>query len=86
MSDIYGVGSSSLVVIVGYGNKIGFSNNISTSGAVYKVTSSGQDNTPSINFTGGTINSDFDTITFVNPVPNGINRKEVWYKVEKSQQ
>lgn len=70
-----GLISGTLVLKIGYGQKIGLSNNVEATGDVYMVTEAGGGNTTLNSLL--VINSTFDTVIF-SALPNGIDDKQLW--------
>ena len=75
-------GNPNFILIIGWGNKIGLANDITTSSAAYKTTGpGGSDITNSVK---DRTNTDYNTVHFPTPFPNAVNDWKVWYTATKS--
>lgn len=73
------LGNPQAGVYIGYGNRIGLTNDLVNPGYVYKVTDSNAN--IATNLIG--INESYDTVIFTN-APNGSRDYKVWYRAERS--
>ena len=82
MTQAYGAGNVlAPTFVLGWGQKVGLANNITTISDVYKITEQGLDVTdPGLNLR-LVINADKDWIAF-NNLPNGVRKYEVWYRAK----
>ena len=76
-------GNPNFILRIGWGNKIGLANDIVTSSDVYKVVgpASQGDITTSVQ---ATVNTDYNTVTFPGPVPDGADDRVVYYTIRRS--
>ncbi len=77
----YSLQVATFAVVIGYGNRLGLSNDLRYWGDVYKIVESGQ--TFETQRTIGLIDSDFNTYVPV-LLPNGARTYTVWYRVKNS--
>lgn len=75
-----------IVIKIGFGNKIGLANNVTSTADIYKVSDvGGADVTDPIANPAVVLDATYDTVTFPT-APNGINEKRIWYKVRQGRQ
>lgn len=80
ITQAFGLMTAFPFIKIGFGQKIGLTNNIVNTADVYKITEEGGlDTTNSTNNPAVVIDTTYDTIVF-QTLPNGINEKKVWYK------
>lgn len=82
MTASYGLETGTFALYIGYGNRLGLSNDLRYFGDVYKIVESGT-TTSDVPIKNGLIDSDFNTYIPSN-LPNNTRTYTVWYRVKNS--
>jgi len=80
----YGLMTASPTFVIGWGQKVGLSNNVIATADVYKITEQGgQDVTDTTVSPAVTVNTAYDYMCFQR-LPNNQNEYNVWYRVKRN--